>query len=182
MAIKTLDAIKAWFKTGSFPTESQFSDVFDSFRHKSDPIDITQSIQAELDKKADQEAFSGHIDSELNPHNVTKAQVGLSDVDNTTDDAKPVSIAQANALDLKADKESLPIAFADTSTPSLLDYQLTYADKYGEYPTITLFIFDGPDKRIKRSDEAYFNYVADKLDSITFDLGVPQTGFIIIKN
>lgn len=37
-----------------------------------------------------------------NPHNVTKADVGLSNVSNTSDANKPVSTAQQTALDLKA--------------------------------------------------------------------------------
>lgn len=37
-----------------------------------------------------------------NPHGVNKAQVGLSEVDNTSDADKPVSTAQQAALDLKA--------------------------------------------------------------------------------
>lgn len=37
-----------------------------------------------------------------NPHAVTKAQVGLGSVDNTSDLGKPVSTAQQTALDLKA--------------------------------------------------------------------------------
>jgi len=36
-----------------------------------------------------------------NPHSLTKTQVGLSNVDNTTDAGKPVSTAQQTALDLK---------------------------------------------------------------------------------
>lgn len=37
-----------------------------------------------------------------NPHGVNKAQVGLSEVDNTSDSDKPVSTAQQDALNLKA--------------------------------------------------------------------------------
>ncbi|MEF9975801.1 MAG: hypothetical protein RR675_02235 [Oscillospiraceae bacterium] len=39
-----------------------------------------------------------HIDSKENPHGTTKAQVGLGNADNTSDAAKPVSTAQAEAL------------------------------------------------------------------------------------
>jgi hypothetical protein len=47
--------------------------------------------------------LSTHISSILNPHAVTKVQVGLSNVDNTSDVDKPVSTAQAaeDALNLK---------------------------------------------------------------------------------
>ncbi len=34
----SLATIKNWFKTGDQPTESNFNDTFDSFRHKDDPI------------------------------------------------------------------------------------------------------------------------------------------------
>lgn len=43
-----------------------------------------------------------HISTTNNPHGVTKSQVGLGNVDNTSDTNKPVSTAQQTALDLKA--------------------------------------------------------------------------------
>lgn len=43
-----------------------------------------------------------HVNSTANPHSVTKTQVGLSNVDNTSDVNKPISTAQQTALDLKA--------------------------------------------------------------------------------
>lgn len=39
-----------------------------------------------------------HISSTSNPHSVTKSQVGLANVDNTTDAGKPVSTAQQTAI------------------------------------------------------------------------------------
>ncbi len=44
-----------------------------------------------------------------NPHAVTKAEVGLGSVDNTTDLNKPVSTATQSALNLKADADQLPL-------------------------------------------------------------------------
>jgi hypothetical protein len=44
-----------------------------------------------------------HIVNTANPHNVTKAQVGLANVDNTSDANKPVSTATQAALNAKAD-------------------------------------------------------------------------------
>lgn len=41
-----------------------------------------------------------------NPHSTTKSDVGLSNVDNTSDINKPISTLQANALNLKVDKIS----------------------------------------------------------------------------
>lgn len=45
--------------------------------------------------------LSAHISNTGNPHSVTKAQVGLGNVDNTSDANKPVSIATQAALDTK---------------------------------------------------------------------------------
>lgn len=42
-----------------------------------------------------------HVSNTNNPHSVTKTQVGLGNVDNTADTAKPVSTAQQTALNLK---------------------------------------------------------------------------------
>lgn len=44
-----------------------------------------------------------HIANKSNPHEVTKAQVGLDNVDNTSDVNKPISTATKTALDKKAD-------------------------------------------------------------------------------
>lgn len=43
--------------------------------------------------------IDAHTQNVSNPHNVTKAQVGLGNVDNTTDANKPVSTAQKNYVD-----------------------------------------------------------------------------------
>lgn len=51
--------------------------------------------------KTDITALYGHKDSVANPHGVTKAQVGLGSVDNTSDAGKPVSTTQQAALDAK---------------------------------------------------------------------------------
>lgn len=56
------------------------------------PTDIT---------RASVEDLTAHINNKTNPHSVTKEQVGLSNVDNTSDVNKPISTATQNALDLK---------------------------------------------------------------------------------
>ncbi|UVX68356.1 MAG: hypothetical protein [Bacteriophage sp.] len=42
-----------------------------------------------------------HINNKSNPHEVTKDQVGLGNVDNTSDANKPISSATQNALNSK---------------------------------------------------------------------------------
>lgn len=48
-----------------------------------------------------------HSENKTNPHGVTKAQVGLSNVDNTSDVNKPISKATQTALDKKLDEENI---------------------------------------------------------------------------
>lgn len=71
--------------------------------------------------------LSSHLSSTSNPHNVTKTQVGLGNVDNTSDANKPVSTAQQTALNLKANIASpsltgiptAPTATAGTNTTQI---------------------------------------------------------------
>jgi hypothetical protein len=60
----------------------------------SDPVGSAATVNS---------ALGSHTGNTSNPHSVTKAQVGLSNVDNTSDVNKPVSTAQAtaDALNLK---------------------------------------------------------------------------------
>lgn len=51
--------------------------------------------------------YDNHITNTSNPHNTTKAQVGLGNVDNTSDIAKPISNATQTALDAKADNSNV---------------------------------------------------------------------------
>lgn len=65
---------------------------------------IAQAKKSEVmavDSKADT-----HIARDDNPHGVTKAQVGLGNVDDTSDADKPISIATQDALDLKANADN----------------------------------------------------------------------------
>lgn len=57
-----------------------------------------------------------HYTDYSNPHKVTKTQVGLSNVDNTSDLNKPISITTQTALNLKADKSS-PTFTGTITTP-----------------------------------------------------------------
>ena len=45
-----------------------------------------------------QKTAEDHIGNKINPHNVTKEQLGLGSVDNTPDNEKPVSVFQAEAI------------------------------------------------------------------------------------
>ena len=76
-------------------------------------VDIADAISKEHEHsnktELDKITVGDHdVISSGNPHSVTKTEVGLSNVDNTSDANKLVSTAQQTALDLKQD--NLPIA------------------------------------------------------------------------
>ena len=64
---------------------------------------MSASDKAKLDslKTQTQDNLNTHINNKSNPHEVTKAQVGLSEVDNTSDVNKPISNATQTALNGK---------------------------------------------------------------------------------
>lgn len=69
-----------------------------------DPVAPTQKAKTIWGQiKAITLLLFSHTNNASNPHRVTKAQVGLSEVDNTSDMNKPISIAQKAAIDLKFD-------------------------------------------------------------------------------
>lgn len=63
---------------------------------------------------AKESTVTAHTSNTSNPHSVTKTQVGLGNVDNTSDTNKPVSTAQQTALNLKANLASPAL----TGTPT----------------------------------------------------------------
>ena len=67
------------------------------------------------------DTMDGHIANTSNPHQVTKAQVGLDNVDNTSDLDKPISTATQTALDLK-----MPISTKYGAALSLTINSTTY--------------------------------------------------------
>ena len=68
-------------------------------RHQVSDIDgLAEKIDAVTVKKANQSDFSAHINDRNNPHNVTKTQIGLSNVDN---------VKQASYTDHEATKRDV---------------------------------------------------------------------------
>lgn len=62
-------------------------------------ISNQQDLQQILNSKINLSQLTAHTNNTNNPHSVTKAQVGLGDVDNTSDADKPISDAQKIAFD-----------------------------------------------------------------------------------
>ena len=81
---------------------------FYSIEDFNENAEILERAKAEIDSNISDVAYvtelalnktTNHISNKSNPHNVTKAQVGLDKVDNTADIDKPVSILQQKALE-----------------------------------------------------------------------------------
>ena len=71
--------------------------------------DIRIALNNETTERANgdgalQDSLYDHINDTSNPHSVTKSQVGLGNVDNTSDADKPISAAMQTALNKKLDK------------------------------------------------------------------------------
>lgn len=84
----------------SVPSNAVFTDT-NTWRGIQDNLtstSTTDSLSANQGKVL-KDGLDAHIASKSNPHGVTKAQVGLSNVNNTSDINKPVSTAQQAAID-----------------------------------------------------------------------------------
>lgn len=80
-------------------TTSQAGLMSSSDKTKLDGLKDQAGITSDID--AVQTNLETHINNKFNPHKVTKIQVGLSEVDNTSDANKPISTATQNALNSK---------------------------------------------------------------------------------
>lgn len=90
----------------------------------SQAISTVTGLQTAIDAKAPlaSPAFTG------TPTGITKAHVGLGNVDNTADNAKPVSTAQQTALDGKANTSHTHAQADVTGLATLLALGFYYAD------------------------------------------------------
>lgn len=79
-------------KFASIPTPDVSGQINSHNTNTSAHNDIRQLVSTA------QSDVTNHIGNKQNPHGVTKSQVGLGNVDNTADSAKPVSTAQATAI------------------------------------------------------------------------------------
>ena len=68
---------------------------------------VTDTEKANWNSKTDDATVNAHIAEEDNPHAVTKAQIGLGNVDNTSDTNKPVSTAMQAELDKKVNSSQV---------------------------------------------------------------------------
>ena len=110
-------------------------EAMDTLKELADAIsknsDIMSALQSAIGNKANVADLNTHTSDTSNPHGVTKEQVGLGNVDNTSDIDKPVSTATQEALDSKASK-----SHASTT----VNYGVGSASNYGH-----VRLYDGVD-------------------------------------
>jgi hypothetical protein len=131
-----------------------------------------------------------HIDlTSGNPHNVTKNDVGLSEVDNTSDLDKPISNDTQNALDLKANDSDISTVgksndYEDLDNKPTLDFVESVSGNLvdntdDKNPTVDFntsdydlkdFENNSTDKFIRESDTNLFDFLVEFVDEneITF--------------
>ena len=77
----SLSQIKAWFKKGMYPTESQFDNTFDSFWHKDDvlPLSAIQNLTQVLNDKANVALLNTKADADHNHDDAYAAKIHTHD-------------------------------------------------------------------------------------------------------
>lgn len=134
--------------------------------------------QADTDVNA---KVDSHIANKSNPHGVTKAQVGLSNVNNTSDADKPVSTAQATAIaDAKAAgtnaQTNLTTHIQNTSNP----HGVT-RDQLGMGTTSEIIFkkVSAPSGLWKESDERLKSFIKPLEHTLDEICSIPTDSFII---
>lgn len=89
------NAVKNDLLNGAGDAYDTLKELGDLINENVNAIDALETIAT---NKANSSDLTSHIDNKSNPHSVTASQVGLGNVNNTSDADKPVSTAQATAI------------------------------------------------------------------------------------
>lgn len=116
------------------PTMSDVPLVNTSFDKSDNTSAIANSVVTKKFEEVDTN-INNHISNISNPHKVTKTQVGLGNVDNTSDINKPVSTAQKTAIDTA-------LSSANTYTDGEIDniasnFEIVIGTMYGNGADLT---------------------------------------------
>jgi hypothetical protein len=116
---------------------------------------VTSAIQSQIDSKAPiaNPTFTGIVSG------ITKAMVGLGDVDNTSDASKPISTATQSALDLKADLAG-PTFTGTVTLPSTTSIGTVSATEVGYLDGVTSAIQTQLDGKADLSGDTFTGNVA----------------------
>ena len=104
-----------------------------------------------------QQNLNQHIANETNPHKVTKSQVGLGNVDNTSDNDKPISVAQQQAFDNLNTKIDTDIGAAKTELREDIETAKTELRNENKIIVLTKTEFDN----LVEKDNTKFYIISD---------------------
>lgn len=100
---------------------------FGTYKSEVDLTPYLKTVDAQA-TYATKTELSAHTSNIENPHGVTAAQVGLGNVDNTSDEDKPISTATQAALDLKQDITDNTLETASKTVPGAINETKTRID------------------------------------------------------
>ena len=115
--------------------------------------------RAEAAEETNKNNLAAHVGDKANPHKVTKAQVGLGNVDNTADIDKPVSTAQQEVLDRHTGNNTIHITSQErTNWNDANTKKHTHSNKS---------ILDKITQALLDSWNAAYNHISDAVKHIT---------------
>ena len=135
-------------------------------------------VQADIDVN---EKVDLHIANKSNPHGVTKAQVGLANVNNTSDADKPVSTAQATAIaDAKAAGTNAQTNL-NTHTQNMSNPHGVTRDQLGMGTTSEIVFkkVSAPSGLWKESDERLKTFIKPLEHTLDEICSIPTDSFLI---
>ena len=143
LAKADLDYVTSQFtSTNSLKADKTYVDS--QISPKANTADVNNALALKADKttvatslnlKADKTALAGHTGNKGNPHEVTKAQVGLDRVNNTNDTEKPISNLALTEFNKKAyityvdGRDDLKANITDVNNALALKANTTYVDQ-----------------------------------------------------
>ena len=134
--------------------------------------EISFSVADLIEGLVSDATFNEHVNNKNNPHSVTKAQVGLGNVDNTSDNDKPISAAAQSALDKKVDKVAGKSLINDTEITRLAGMK-DGANKVEASTNNGKIIIDGTEVSVYAEskdvvhDEDYHHVSVSAVDGVT---------------
>ena len=140
------------------------------------PVSTAQQAAIDLAKSEVSTALTTHIQDKNNPHSVTKAQVGLGNVDNTADLNKPVSVAQQAAIDKISSDLTLALQTHTTNTNN--PHQVTAAQIGLGHVNDTADV----DKPVSKAQQEAINAVKEELSTKLTDTTNTLTNHINDQN
>lgn len=149
MAIQTIAQLKAWFRRGLYPTEGQFADLIDSFRHKSEKVPLadvsglTEALNNKYDTtEAEQlEAKVKKYDAVINQLQEEQENQGLAISEiHQTDEAQQAWIDETTDELAKIRELIKSGATIDEAKTALLALGSNYAGLYALAVTVKTFL------------------------------------------